>query len=235
MTLFSAVLALTLSSAHARSSSTPYKHGAVTITVNMEDGGWRPDSVFYNGPKGQWFITDAELYDLGKDEPEVQVRHDIYNFRKEGLEYLADSSVRAPHVTRWDEPGIIGAIENIVHRLDGVKEGGKQEAGTECLAQADKWQRRQRSAEARRKSFETGERLLPGYVKDTKELAALEPKLADAANKLDGAKRSCDYAIAMLDERKNQGFWLASLDRRKAIEVVTQSENVLDWLPTPIR
>lgn len=232
MTIFTAVLALTLSPAHARSSSTPYKHGLVTITVNMEDGGWRPDSVFYNGPKGQWFVTDAELYNLGKDEPEIQVRHDIYNFRKEGLDYLADSNVRAGALTRWDQPEIVAALEDVIHRLDAL-EGGKQEAGTECLAQADKWRRRHRAAESRRKSFETGERLLPGYVKDTKELADLEPKLADAASKLDGAKRSCDYAIAMLDERKNQGFWLASLDRRKAAEIVAQSENVLDWLPTP--
>lgn len=175
------LLALALLAAPAAAAdirTTVDRHGNATISAHYQGRFHNPYALTYQGPKGHYLVTADDLYSLGWDEEERQLRHNVWRFDGAALSHQIDHRAGASKV-RFADAGIIAMAESAIDEL--VRKKGKKQAPAELADKIKALRDRAARLETRRKALETAEAVAPGYIKDPAALAALKDDIEAAA------------------------------------------------------
>lgn len=214
-----ALLALCAAPASAQSAAYAHPSKKATLTVFKEGAQWAPDAVFYDGPQGKYLLRDMELFDLGKDLPEEQVRYNIWNLRSAGVEYTANSNVRHPQTFAWNDPATVGTVEQLLKQIPN-----KLDAKSECADRLKYASNRASGQSLNASSLEIAARLDPASIKDVSQLANAQGDIDAAKNALSTVKADCAAGTPA-------GYHAASVKLKTAEEKLESAANILVWLP----
>lgn len=180
------VTAALLAVSAARAASVVYDHPVlkVRLTVHSAQGSSVPDALSYEGPKGFFLVTNAELRALEHGDGYSDLRYDVVALTAEGL-------------LRWEDPyydvktcgfaddACVAAIEKTLDELIGR---GKQEAPDEFAARVAALHRRVDETRATWRSLETEASAVSGTTSDEAALDAATAPLADAESAVEAAR-----------------------------------------------
>jgi hypothetical protein len=175
-----AALAVLLLASGVRAAGVVYEHPAlkVRLTVLTAEGDSAPDALAYEGPKGFYLITAAELHSFehtdGWSGFEMDVRRltpTEYSRRRQPYE--------DPFSCRYADDACVAPIEEIIGEL---RSSGKHEAPDEFALRSAQLADQAAAAAAQWRSEET--EAASGAISDKDALDALEQPLAAAAAKV---------------------------------------------------
>lgn len=226
MTISAVVLALA-AAALAQSSDAPpavYAHPKGRLTVFSVQGAYNPDAVYVASAEGQYLVRDAELYTLGHDVDEEQVRYEIYWLRPHGLEYKATSRDRGSIVNRWDEGHTVEVMESVIKRLNERPGKKKLPAPAECRERGDELSGLAARHDARRRTLQLAANWNPKDIKDPAKLAEQEGEVQSARGEIADGAQKCAAA-------KPEGYRAAHQAFDAAARRLEQVGHILDWMP----
>lgn len=178
-------LAVLFSASAARAGSVVYEHPSlhVRLTVHTADGAAAPDAVSYEGPKGFYLVTNAELRALEHGDGWSDFRYDVRALTVNGFLRQEESYSDAKLVSFADD-ACVAALEKTIGELRG-----KQEAPDEFAARVVELRRRADEVRSSWRSYEAETAAFPGAVTDKAALDAAEAPLAEAVAAVETARR----------------------------------------------
>jgi len=179
------ILAAVLASA-ARAGNVVYEHPALKtrLTVHTVDGAAAPDAVSYEGPKGFFLVTSAELRGIERYDGWANVVYDVRALTADGFLHRENPYGDA-EVCSFAQDACVAAVENTIGELLGR---GKQEAPDEFAARVAGLRRRAAAARSTWRSYETEAASFSNAILDKAALDAAEAPLAEAAAAIDAAR-----------------------------------------------
>lgn len=177
-------LAAVLASASAQAAVSVYEHPALKtrLTVFTADGAESPDAVAYEGPKGFFLVTDAELRSLERGDGWSEFRYDVRALKADGF-LRREDPYRDAKPYAYSDDACVGAVEKTLGELRG-----KQEAPDEFAARVAALRRRVAEVRATWRSDETESAIAPGSIMDKAALDAAETPLSEASAAVEAAR-----------------------------------------------
>jgi len=179
-------LAALLCPAAAGAASVVYEHPALRarLTVHTPDGASAPDALSYEGPKGFYLVTAADLRSLERYDGWINATYGVRALGAAGLSSQEDP-YRPAAAYPYSDDSCVAAVEQALSALIGR---GKQEAPDEFAARVATLRSAALSTRSLWRSYETSAREVPGSVLDKPALDGAETPLNEALAAIEAAR-----------------------------------------------